>query len=55
MTAYTVQIKNCNSIESAEISITKGTLNIKYGPNGLGKSSIAKAILAAVADDGTVQ
>ncbi|GAA4344312.1 AAA family ATPase [Pigmentiphaga soli] len=55
MTAYTVQIKNCNSIESAEISITKGTLNIKYGPNGLGKSSIAKAILAAVNDDGTLQ
>ncbi|MCE4361731.1 AAA family ATPase [Xanthomonas hortorum] len=55
MTAYTVKIKNCNSIESAQISITKGTLNIKYGPNGLGKSSIAKAILAAVADDGTIQ
>ncbi|WLA18167.1 AAA family ATPase [Xanthomonas citri pv. glycines] len=55
MTAYTVQIKNCNSIESAEISITKGTLNIKYGPNGLGKSSIAKAILAAVTNDGTLQ
>lgn len=55
MTAYTVKIKNCNSIESAQISITKGTLNIKYGPNGLGKSSIAKAILAAVADDGTTQ
>ncbi|MEG7405119.1 AAA family ATPase [Pseudomonas aeruginosa] len=55
MSAFTIQIKNCNSIESAEIRINKGTLNIKYGPNGLGKSSIAKAILASVSDDGTLQ
>lgn len=55
MSTFTVQIKNCNSIESAQIRITKGTLNIKYGPNGLGKSSIAKAILASVNDDGTLQ
>lgn len=55
MTVYSVQIKNCNSIEIAEISIFKGTLNIKYGPNGLGKSSIAKAILASVAADGSLQ
>ncbi|WBA58842.1 AAA family ATPase [Providencia sp. 21OH12SH02B-Prov] len=51
----TVQIRNCNSIESAEIKITKGTLNIKYGPNGLGKSSIAKAIQATVSNDGSLQ
>lgn len=55
MCAFTVNIKNCNSIEKAEISITKGTLNIKYGPNGLGKSSIARAILSAVANDGSMQ
>lgn len=55
MSAFTVQIKNCNSIESAEIRIAKGTLNIKYGPNGLGKSSIAKAILASVNNDGTLK
>ena len=55
MSAFTIHIKNCNSIESAEIRINKGTLNIKYGPNGLGKSSIAKAILASVSDDGTLQ
>ncbi|WP_213071509.1 AAA family ATPase [Acinetobacter wuhouensis] len=51
---FTIQIKNCNSIESAEIRIKKGTLNIKYGSNGLGKSSIAKAILASVSNDGTL-
>ena len=55
MFMFTIQIKNCNSIESAEIRINKGTLNIKYGSNGLGKSSIAKAILASVSDDGTLQ
>lgn len=55
MTTYNVAIKNCNSIESAEISILKGTLNIKYGPNGLGKSSIAKAIYASVANDDSLR
>ncbi len=42
-----VSISHCNSIDSAEISISKNRLNIKYGPNGLGKSTIAKAILYA--------
>jgi len=37
-------IKNCNNIEEATISITKNHLNIKYGINGTGKSTIAKAI-----------
>lgn len=55
MTEFVVQIKNCNSIEIAEIKINIGALNIKYGPNGLGKSSIAKAILASVSGDGTLQ
>ncbi|MNJ17961.1 hypothetical protein D3C77_122530 [compost metagenome] len=55
MSEFTVKVENCNSIESAEIRINRGTLNIKYGPNGLGKSSIAKAILASVNDDGTLQ
>ncbi|MDD5400953.1 MAG: AAA family ATPase [Sulfurimonas sp.] len=37
-------IKNCNSIDEANISIEIGKLNIKYGINGTGKSTIAKAI-----------
>ena len=41
--------------ESADISIVKGALNIKYGPNGLGKSSIVKAIAASIANDGSLQ
>ncbi len=49
-----ITIKNCNSINSADINIVKGSLNIKYGPNGLGKSTIAKAIVGQVRDDGTL-
>ncbi|UUZ75372.1 hypothetical protein LP414_26915 [Polaromonas sp. P1(28)-13] len=39
-----IVIKNCNNIDTARISLEFGTLNIKYGPNGTGKSTIAKAI-----------
>ena len=54
MADYQVTIKNCNSIDSAEIYIRKGCLNIKYGPNGIGKSTIAKAIVSQARDDGTL-
>jgi ABC-type Mn2+/Zn2+ transport system ATPase subunit len=40
-----VDITDCNSIDTATISIQPGRLNIKYGPNGTGKSTIAKASL----------
>lgn len=43
-----VIIKNCNSIDNATISISPNELNIKYGINGAGKSSIAKAIELSV-------
>ena len=39
-----INIEHCNSIDSAKISLELGKLNIKYGPNGTGKSTIAKAI-----------
>ncbi|MBS0044988.1 AAA family ATPase [Shewanella sp. M16] len=39
-----IQIENCNSIDSGEISIRRNALNVKYGINGAGKSTIAKAI-----------
>ena len=54
MTAVNLSIENCNSIERAEISITPKCLNIKYGPNGLGKSTIAKALLSKALDDGSL-
>jgi ABC-type Mn2+/Zn2+ transport system ATPase subunit len=55
MTQLTVVISNCNSVDHAEISVLKGALNIKYGPNGLGKSTLAKAIVSQIRGDGTLQ
>jgi energy-coupling factor transporter ATP-binding protein EcfA2 len=55
MADYQIKIENCNSIDCANIVIKKGGLNIKYGPNGLGKSSIARAIVSQVRNDGTLQ
>ena len=39
-----IEIKNCNCIKEANIRVEEGTLNIKYGSNGTGKSTISKAI-----------
>lgn len=41
-----IYIKNCNCISDAMIAITENALNIKYGPNGTGKSTISEAIFA---------
>lgn len=55
MSSYTIEIENCNSIEKAKITIYEGALNIKYGPNGLGKSTIARAILAAISNNDSLK
>lgn len=39
-----VDIKNCNNIVSGHFVLEKGKLNIKYGVNGTGKSTIASAL-----------
>ena len=44
MSEIVIGIKNCNCIKEANIKIEEGTLNIKYGSNGTGKSTISKAI-----------
>ena len=46
-----IKILNCNCINEAEIEIEEGTLNIKYGANGTGKSTISKAIFAKARND----
>ncbi|WP_241750176.1 AAA family ATPase [Vibrio vulnificus] len=43
-TTMTVTIKNCNSVDEAEIDIAADKLNIKFAPNGTGKSTLAKAV-----------
>jgi len=39
-----ITIRDCNSICEGNISLRPGSLNIKYGPNGIGKSTIARAL-----------
>lgn len=41
---YAITLKDCNSITEAQITLRRGSLNIKYGPNGIGKSTIARAL-----------
>ena len=43
-----VVIENCRNINHGVISIDVGKLNIKIAPNGTGKSSVAKALVAAI-------
>ena len=38
-----VIIKDCNNIDNGDVAIVENTLNLKYGINGTGKSTIAKA------------
>ena len=45
-----LQIRNCNNIDQCTVSIVENRLNIKYAINGTGKSTISKAISAAVSD-----
>ena len=52
MDQHSISIKNCNNIREADISIFEGALNIKFGYNGTGKSTISEAIrLYAEGDD----
>nr|WP_162572168.1 MULTISPECIES: AAA family ATPase [unclassified Variovorax] len=55
MNQFNISISNCNSVDRADVVLTKGTLNIKYGPNGLGKSTLAKAIVSQIRGDGSLQ
>ena len=45
-----IQIKNCNCVSDATIKIVENALNIKYGSNGTGKSTISEAIFAHTSD-----
>ncbi|EOU2013942.1 hypothetical protein C4D22_05075 [Clostridium perfringens] len=45
-----ITIKNCNNIDLANIELIENQLNIKYGINGTGKTTIARAIEYAIYD-----
>lgn len=55
VTDYSITIKDCNSIGEAVISLRPSSLNIKYGPNGIGKSTIARALTLRVEGDGSLE
>lgn len=43
-----INIKNVGSIKNGSIVIQENSLNIKYGYNGIGKSTISNAIKAYI-------
>ena len=45
-----INSKNCNNIDDANVTISEGKLNIKFVPNGTGKSLIASALKLHIED-----
>lgn len=45
-----ITIKNCNNIDSGNITIKENCLNIKYAINGAGKTTISRAIVCSAND-----
>lgn len=43
-----VTLRRCNNIETGSVEIKEQTLNLKYAPNGSGKTTIARAVLASI-------
>ncbi|HHT0093521.1 TPA: AAA family ATPase, partial [Raoultella planticola] len=46
-----VEISHCNNIDHARITLSENRLNIKFAPNGTGKSTVSRAILHSVVGD----
>ena len=44
MSNMTIKIQNCNNIINGEVAVSANKLNILFGRNGTGKSTIARAI-----------
>lgn len=51
MSFIQIEIKNCNNLDLAVISLAPQKLNIKFAPNGTGKSTIARAMLLSAKGD----
>lgn len=43
---HTITINNCNNVSSATLDVAEGQLTVVFGANGMGKSSIARAVAA---------
>lgn len=44
MNNFTIKLNNVGCIDEGSLSISANKLNIKYGPNGIGKSTVIKAL-----------
>lgn len=51
MSTIQIEVSNCNNLDSAVISLETQKLNIKFAPNGTGKSTIARAVLFGLKGD----
>lgn len=51
MTLIGIEVKNCNNLDYAAILLAPQKLNIKFAPNGIGKSTIARAMLLGAKGD----
>lgn len=51
---FRVTIQNCNSISQAQITLRRSALNIKYGANGIGKSTIARSLALGSGEEGAL-
>lgn len=49
-----IEIRDCNSITDARIALRQSALNRKYGANGVGKSTIARALQLRTGGDGSL-
>ena len=49
-----LHFENIGGIIKSDIAIDEGVLNIKYGHNGIGKSTLVKAIKHFLGNDGDV-
>lgn len=49
--ATIIEINNCNNIDFGRVQIVPKALNIKYGTNGTGKSTLSKAVVYAATDE----
>ncbi|MDO3299760.1 AAA family ATPase [Mycobacteroides abscessus subsp. massiliense] len=50
-----IEIRDCNSISDATITLRQSALNIKYGANGVGKSTIASALQLHAEGNGSLE
>lgn len=52
--ANTVKIRNCKNIDEATISIETGKLNVKFAPNGTGKTALSDGLRFGIEKDSNI-